>query len=229
MSLDVPAGVTILPGPQSRMPESAGRVLTRPALKFVAGLQRTFGKRRKELLERRRVRQRDLDFGVIPGFLVETRSIRDGDWRVAPCPPALERRRVEITGPVDRKMMINALNSGADAFMADFEDALSPTWENVVDGQANVQDAVRGTLAFTGPDGRAYRLNAERATLLIRPRGWHLDEAHVLLDDAPVSASLFDFGMVVFHNAAAQLERGAGPYFYLPKLESHLEARLWND
>ncbi|AHG90573.1 malate synthase A [Gemmatirosa kalamazoonensis] len=229
MPLDPPAGVTVLTRPLGAAASAAERVLTRDALAFVAELERRFGARRRELLQRRHDRQRDIDAGVIPGFLVETRGVREGDWRVAPCPPALERRRVEITGPVDRKMMINALNSGADAFMADFEDALSPTWENVVEGQANVQDAVRGTLAFTGPDGRAYRLNAERATLLIRPRGWHLDEAHVLLDDAPVSASLFDFGMVVFHNATAQLERGAGPYFYLPKLESHLEARLWND
>jgi malate synthase len=228
MPLDAPAGVT-LHHHQDDAPQSLTRVLTPAALAFVAELERRFRDRRRELLDRRRARQRDLDAGAIPGFLVETRGVRDAEWRVAPTPPALERRRVEITGPVDRKMMINALNSGADAFMADFEDALSPTWENVLDGQANVQDAVRGRLAYTAPDGREYTVGERPATLLLRPRGWHLDEAHVHVDDAPMSASLFDFGLSFFHNAAEQLARGAGPFYYLPKLESHLEARLWND
>ncbi|MBV9880214.1 MAG: malate synthase A [Gemmatirosa sp.] len=228
MPLAAPAGVVVHEG-SAASSGSAGRVLTVEALAFLADLERRFRPRRAEALARRAARQRDLDAGAIPGFLVETRAIRDREWTVAPTPPALERRRVEITGPVDRKMMINALNSGADAFMADFEDATSPTWANVVDGQANVRDAVRGTLDFTGPDGRRYALHDERATLILRPRGWHLDEAHVLVDGAPMSASLFDFGLSLFHNAAEQLARGAGPYYYLPKLESHLEARLWND
>jgi malate synthase len=155
--------------------------------------------------------------------------VRAGDWRVGPVPPPLERRWVEITGPAERKMMINALNSGADGFMADLEDALSPTWENVLVGQANLRDAVRGTLAFTGPDGRRYRQAERTATLLVRPRGWHLEEKHVALDGQPVSASLFDFGLFFWHNAREQWSRGSGPFFYLPKLESHLEARLWNE
>jgi malate synthase len=207
----------------------SSRVLTSEALEFVARLQRRFNPTREALLARRRERQAALDAGERPTFLAETASVRNAEWRVAPAPPALENRRVEITGPVDRKMMINALNSGASAFMADFEDSLSPTWENVVDGQANLMDAVRGTLAFTNPDGREYRLGNRTATLLVRPRGWHLVEKHVQVDGEPVSASLFDFGLFVFHNARAQIERGVGPYFYLPKMESHLEARLWND
>ncbi|HEX7117983.1 MAG TPA: malate synthase A [Longimicrobiales bacterium] len=209
--------------------ESAGRVLTREALAFVAGLQRRFGARRRELLERRAARQAALDAGERPRFLPETEEVRAAEWAVAPAPADLEDRRVEITGPVERKMMINALNSGARVFMADFEDALSPTWRNVIEGQANLQDAVRRTLAFTSPEGKAYRLGEEVATLVVRPRGWHLPEKHVEVDGAPVSASLFDFGLYFFHNARALLDRGTGPYFYLPKLESHLEARLWND
>jgi len=203
-------------------------ILTPEALAFVELLQRELGPRRRELLERRTERQRELDAGARPDFLAETKDVRDGDWRVAPPPPDLQDRRVEITGPVDRKMMINALNSGASVFMADFEDANSPTWENVVDGQRNLRDAVRRTIELDQGEKR-YRLNEEIATLVVRPRGWHLSERHVLVDGEPVSASLFDFGLALFHNAREQLDRGTGPYFYLPKLESHLEARLWND
>ena len=203
-------------------------ILSAEALAFVARLQRELGPRRVELVARRAARQAELDAGATPAFLEETREVRERDWRVAEPPVDLRDRRVEITGPVERKMMINALNSGARAFMADFEDASSPTWANVVDGQRNVRDAVRRTIELdTG--GKAYRLNDEVATLLVRPRGWHLPERHVLVDGEPVSASLFDFGLCAFHNAREQLERGTGPYFYLPKLESHLEARLWND
>ncbi len=209
-------------------PEFA-EILTPEALDFVASLHREFDARRQELLQRRAERQRQLDAGELPDFLPETAHIRSADWRVAPAPPDLQDRRVEITGPVDRKMMINALNSGAKVFMADFEDALSPSWENVVQGQINLRDAVRRTITFEGPDGRVYRLAERTATLLVRPRGWHLNERHVLVDGRPVSASLFDFGLYFFHNARELLDRGTGPYFYLPKLESHLEARLWND
>jgi malate synthase len=203
-------------------------ILTPQALAFVELLERELGPRRRELLERRSERQRELDAGTRPDFLADTKDVRDGDWQIAPPPPDLQDRRVEITGPVDRKMMINALNSGASVFMADFEDATSPTWENVVDGQRNLRDAVRRTIELD-QNGKSYRLNDEIATLMLRPRGWHLLERHVQLDGAPVSASLFDFGLALFHNAQEQLDRGTGPYFYLPKLESHLEARLWND
>ena len=196
-------------------------VLSKGALEFVELLQRELGPSRAELLERRHARE-----GERPDFLAETRALRESDWRVVEAPPDLRDRRCEITGPVDRKMMINALNSGARVFMGDFEDSLSPTWQNVVDGQRNVHDAVRQTISLETPD-KNYRLNDEIATLVIRPRGWHLDERHVRVDGEPVSASLFDFGVVAFHNAAELLERGSGPYFYLPKLESHLEARLW--
>jgi malate synthase len=201
-------------------------VLTREALDLVALLQHELGPQRLELLERRRERQAELDAGVLPGFLPETKGIREGGWRVAAAPPDLQDRRCEITGPVDRKMMINALNSGARVFMADYEDANSPTWQNIVDGQRNVTDAVRRTIFLETPD-KSYRLNEETATLMIRPRGWHLPERHVLLDGEPVSASLFDFGLHMARNAREQLDRGSGPYFYLPKLESHREARLW--
>jgi malate synthase len=207
----------------------AERVLTPEALRFVASLQREFSERRKDLLRRRDERQEDFRKGVLPGLLPETEDIRRGTWRVADAPPDLEDRRVEITGPVDRKMMINALNSGAQVFMADFEDSLSPTWNNVVEGQANLVDAVRRELRYTSPEGKAYELGDELATLVVRPRGWHMVEKHVVLDGEPVSASLFDFGLYLFHNAAELIARGSGPYFYLPKLESHLEARLWND
>ena len=203
-------------------------VLTREALDLVARLHRELNPRRRELLERRRERQLELDDGALPRFLGETRDVRDADWRVAEAPADLRDRRCEITGPVDRKMMINALNSGARVFMADYEDACSPRWENVVEGQRNVTDAVRREISLETPD-KAYRLNETTATLLIRPRGWHLPERHALVDGEPVSASLFDFGLHMARNAHEQLERGSGPYFYLPKLESHLEARLWAD
>jgi malate synthase len=206
-----------------------GRVLTPAALAFVRDLHDSFDGRRRELLRARDDREDRIRAGEMPDFLERTRSIRDGDWRVAETPPDLRKRVVEITGPVDRKMMINALNSGADVFMADFEDALSPTWANVVEGQANCQDAVRRTIRFENPDGKRYDLNPDTATLLIRPRGWHLPEKHVEVDGEPVSASLFDFGLYFFHNARELLDRGSGPYFYLAKLESHEEARLWND
>jgi malate synthase len=211
------------------IPADVAHVLHPDALAFVAALHREFNPTREALLARRTERHAEIAAGKWPTFLEETRSIRESEWRVGPTPPALNDRRVEITGPTDRKMMINALNSGAKVFMADFEDALSPTWWNVLDGQRNVIDAVRRTIAFDDPSGREYRLNDEIATLLIRPRGWHLVERHVLVDGRPISASLFDFGLVFFHNAKEQLTRGLGPYFYLPKMESHREARLWND
>jgi malate synthase len=209
--------------------DHADEIITPAALKFVERLHRAFNPRRLELLAARAERQRRFDAGELPDFLPETAHIRnDPNWRVAPAPADLTDRRVEITGPVEPKMMINALNSGARVFMADFEDALSPTWANVVTGQWAAREAVRRRLTFT-TDEKAYALNPEIATLVIRPRGWHLDEAHVDVDGQPVSASLFDFGIAFFHNAREQLQRGSGPYFYLPKLESHLEARLWND
>jgi malate synthase len=205
-----------------------GEMLTPDALRFVAGLQRRFGGTRTALLQRRAERQVALDAGELPGFLPETREIRDGDWMIAPIPDDLRDRRVEITGPTDRKMVINALNSGARMFMADFEDSLSPTWQNVIAGQVNLVDAIERTIELES-DGKAYRLNEDVATLLVRPRGWHLAEKHVVVDGEPVTGSLFDFGLYFFHNTRRLLERGTGPYFYLPKLESHLEARLWND
>jgi malate synthase len=207
---------------------AAERVLTAAALEFVAELQERVGSAREDLLAQRIRRQHDFAHGVEPGFPDHTRSLRDAAWEVAPTPPDLEDRRVEITGPVERKMMINALNSGASAFMADFEDSLSPTWGNVVEGQANLIDAVRRELRFTSPEGKEYQLDERLATLMVRPRGWHLVERHVLVDDVPISASLFDFGLYFFHNAEELIRRGSGPYFYLPKLESHVEARLWN-
>jgi malate synthase len=207
----------------------ATEVLTSEALEFVAGLQREFGARRLELLRARDERQARLDAGESPGFLSSTKSVRDAEWRVAAPAGDLEDRRVEITGPTDRKMLINALNSGARVFMADFEDANTPTWSNLVEGQVNLIDAIERTLDFTSPEGKEYRLNPKVATLVVRPRGWHLEERHVEVGGKPVSGSLFDFGMYFFHNAKRLLAKGSGPYFYLPKLESHLEARLWND
>ncbi len=204
------------------------RILTPEALAFVAELQRTFNARREELLAKREARKLRIDAGELPDFLPETREIRESEWTVAPIPADLEDRRVEITGPVDRKMIINALNSGANVFMADFEDANSPVWANNIEGQINLIDAVRRTITFEA-NGKQYRLNDRTATLLVRPRGWHLVEQHLLVDGKPVSASLFDFGLYFFHNAKELLARGTGPYFYLPKMESHLEARLWND
>ncbi|MCC6945781.1 MAG: malate synthase A [Thermomicrobiales bacterium] len=213
----------------TEVPAEAGDAVSPEALAFVALLHRTFNPRREELLQRRQARHAAILNGAVPGFLAETVDVRAGDWQVAPAPADLNDRRVEITGPTDRKMLINALNSGARVFMADHEDALSPTWENVTVGQKNLADAVRKTIRFEQEDGRVYELNANSATLLLRPRGWHLIESHVEIDGEPCSASLFDFGLYFFNNAQAALDRGSGPYFYLPKMESHLEARLWND
>jgi malate synthase len=204
-------------------------ILSPAALGFLANLCAEFEPRRQHLLAQRQARQKRIDAGEFPDFLPETAPIRASEWRVAPIPADLQDRRVEITGPVDRKMVINALNSGANVFMADFEDANSPTWQNNIEGQLNVRDAVRRTIDYTSPEGKAYKLNDKIATLLVRPRGWHLHEKHVLQDDQPISASLFDFGLYFFHNAPTLMAKGSGPYFYLPKLESHLEARLWND
>ncbi len=209
-------------------PASAA-VLTPQALTFITQLQREFNPTRLELLRRRAERQAQLDAGAKFEFPAETEAIRADDWRVAGTPADLERRHVEITGPTERKMMINALNSGADVFMADFEDALSPTWDNVLQGQINLMDAVRRTIALDSPEGKQYRLNERTATLLVRPRGWHLVEKNLLVDGQPISASLFDFGLYFFHNARELLARGSGPYFYLAKLEGRREARLWND
>ncbi|MEO8638387.1 MAG: malate synthase A [Chloroflexota bacterium] len=225
MTADLPPGVRIT-GPPSTHTEE---VLTPDALAFVAHLHRSFDERRRDLLRARTERQAEFDAGAFPDFLPETAQIRDDPtWRVASAPADLEDRRVEITGPVEPKMMINALNSGAKVFMADLEDALSPTWENVVTGQWAVREAVRRRLTFQTAE-KSYALQPEIATLVIRPRGWHLEETHLKVDGSPISASLFDFGLAFFHNAREQLDRGSGPYFYLPKLESHLEARLWND
>jgi malate synthase len=205
------------------------QILTPEASAFLTKLAREFEARRQQLLARRRARQQQIDAGQFPDFLPETAHIRQADWTVAPIPHDLLDRRVEITGPVDRKMIINALNSGADVFMADFEDANSPTWQNNLEGQFNLRDAVEGTISYVSPEGKRYNLNSKVATLLVRPRGWHLVERHFEVDGAPISASLFDFGLYLFHNAQSLIRKGTGPYFYLPKLESHLEARLWND
>jgi malate synthase len=204
-------------------------ILSPEALNFIIQLQRRFNPVRLQLLAARKKRQQDLNSGALPQFLPETSHIRNSDWQVAPAPSDLQKRWVEITGPVDRKMMINALNSGADVFMADFEDSLSPTWHNIIQGQLNLKDAVRRTIEFQSADGKSYTLKEDIATLLVRPRGWHMNEERVLADGEPMSASLFDFGLYFFHNAQGLIKRGTGPYFYLPKLESHLEARLWND
>ena len=215
---------------QGRDERGFDTILTPDALEFVAALQREFGGRRQELLAARIDRRRRLAAGEETlGFLAETVAVREGDWQVAPVPEPLVQRWVEITGPTDRKLVINALNSGADGFMADCEDATSPTWHNVVDGQLNLRDAVDGSITYDGSDGRHYELVDTPATLLVRPRGWHLPERHLLVDSEPVSGSLFDFGMYFFHSGPRLLNRGLAPFFYLPKLESHLEARLWND
>ncbi|MCX7960182.1 MAG: malate synthase A [Burkholderiales bacterium] len=208
-------------------PEYA-QILTPQAMAFVAALHRRFEPRRRELLAAREARQREFDAGKLPDFLPQTRQIRESDWTVAPQPHDLLDRRVEITGPTDRKMVINALNSGASTFMADFEDANCPTWANMVQGQINLRDAVRRTITFE-QGGKRYRLNDKTAVLIVRPRGWHLIEKHVLVDGEPVSGAIFDFALYFFHNAKELLARGTGPYFYLPKMESHLEARLWNE
>jgi malate synthase len=209
-------------------PEFA-EILTPEAMNFVAKLDREFEGQREELLAKRAQRQKELNAGILPDFLPETEHIRKASWTVAPIPDDLQDRRVEITGPVDRKMVINALNSGAKVFMADFEDSHSPTWEGTIQGQINVRDAIEGTITYTSPEGKDYRLNEKTATLLVRPRGWHLNEKHVLIDGKPVSGGIFDFGLYFYHNVRRLLEKGTGPYFYLPKMESHLEARLWND
>ncbi|MDQ2963429.1 MAG: malate synthase A [Pseudomonadota bacterium] len=209
-------------------PEYA-EILTPEAVAFAARLQRAFGGRRAELLSRRAARQRELDAGKLPGFLSETRSIREARWTCATIPEDLRDRRVEITGPVDRKMIINALNSGASVFMADFEDANTPKWDNNIQGHINLRDAIRRRIDYVSPEGKAYKLNAKLATLFVRPRGWHLPEKHVKVDGTPISGGIFDFALYFFHNAKELVTRGSGPYFYLPKLESHLEARLWND
>jgi malate synthase len=222
---DAPSGLQVLNPVSPRFSD----LLTPEALQFLVKLETQFGKRRLELLERRKKIQADLDAGWKPDFLNESREIRSSDWTVASVPSDLQDRRVEITGPVNRKMVINALNSGAKIYMADFEDSHSPTWEGTLEGQLNLRDAVRRSIVFDSPEGKRYELQQTIATLLVRPRGWHLDEKNVRLAGKPMSGSLFDFGLFFFHNAKEQLKRGSGPYFYLPKLENHLEARLWND
>jgi malate synthase len=221
-----------LPGVEFLAPiaDSYAEILTPDAVAFVVDLQRTFNKRRKDLLTTRHERQKRIDAGEKPNFLAETKSVRDAEWTVAPVPGDILDRRVEITGPVDRKMIINALNSGAKVFMADFEDSNTPTWSNLIEGQLNLRDAIRRTITFSDPaTGKQYKLNEQTAVLFVRARGWHLEERHVRVDGEPMSGSIFDFGLYFFHNAKELLARGSGPYFYLPKMESHLEARLWND
>jgi malate synthase len=226
VALDLPEGVSI----DGVINPDFEKVLTREAIAFVADLQRRFNPRREELLAARAERQMRLDAGEKPDFLADTVNIRESDWTVAPLPQDILDRRVEITGPVDRKMIINALNCGANVFMADFEDASTPSWTNMVDGQFNLASAVHREIDYTDPQtGREYRLNDQTAVLFVRPRGWHLPEKHMTVDGVPMSGSLFDFGLYFFHNAKELLARGSGPYFYLPKMESHLEARLWND
>jgi len=225
MSSHAIGGLEIIGPMQPRFAE----IFTPDACAFLAGLFAKFEARRQQLLARRTERQREIDAGKMPDFLPETAHIRGGDWRVPPPPADLLDRRTEITGPVDRKMAINALNSGAQCWMADFEDANSPTWQNVVEGQLNMCDAIRRTITFTSPEGKIYALKEKTATIVARPRGWHMEEKHVLFGGKRVSASLFDWGLYFFHNAKELIARGSGPYFYVPKMESHLEARLWND
>lgn len=222
--------IEIISNPKTQ-PESniVDRILTREAKAFLAALNHEFNHRREALLAERQQRQVQINTGHLPDFPSETAEIRKSNWVVAPAPTDLLDRRVEITGPTDRKMMINALNSGAKVFMADFEDSLAPTWQNVIEGQDNLMEAVRGTLSLDTPEGKKYRLNDQIATLIVRPRGWHLVENHFRVNEAPMSASLFDFGLYMFHNAKQLIARGSGPYLYLPKLESRHEARLWND
>jgi len=222
--MTLPKGVEIL-GPELPVSDT---VLIPQALAFIVGLQREFNPIRKGLLQRRAKVAKQIQAGEKPDFLEHTRFIREGSWKVAPAPADLNDRRTEITGPTERKMMINALNSGAKVFMADCEDSLSPTWENIVQGQQNLMDAVGRTISLVTPE-KEYKLNQQIATLLVRPRGWHLTERHILVDGEPISGSLFDFGLYFFHNVHELLKRGGGPYFYLPKTESHLEARLWNE
>lgn len=224
--LKLPEGVTLL----GKETENVSKILTNEALDFIVELQRKFNPTRVELLQKRVERQKDFDNGVLPNFLTETENIRnDKTWSASETPADLQDRRVEITGPVERKMMINALNSGASVFMADFEDSNSPTWENCINGQVNLIDTNNKTISFKNPDGKEYKLNAKIATLFVRARGWHLTEKNLLVDGNEMSASIFDFGLYFFHNIKTLLENGTGPYFYLPKMESHKEARLWND
>ncbi len=222
---NLPEGVEILGSLSAEFSE----ILTPPAIAFVAKLSRKFENRRRELMDARAQRQSEFDAGKLPDFLAETREIREGKWTIGSVPADLQNRRVEITGPTDRKMVINALNCGANVFMADFEDSNAPTWNNMIEGQINLRDAIRRTIAFSSPEGKQYSLNERIATLLVRPRGWHLLENHMQVDGAPVSGAIFDFALYVFHNAKEAIARNTGPYFYLPKMESHLEARLWND
>jgi len=222
--LTLPAGMEIT----GEIKPGYEQILTPEALALVAKLDRAFAARRQELLAARTARALRLDAGERPDFLAETAAIRSGDWKIAPIPKALECRRVEITGPVERKMVINAFNSGADSYMTDFEDSNSPVWDNQISGQINLRDAIRKTISLE-QNGKSYKLNDKVATLVVRPRGWHLDEKHVTIDGKRISGGIFDFALFLFHNAKEQLARGAGPYFYLPKMESHLEARLWND
>ncbi len=224
MSVPYPQGVSI----SGRITPEFAQILTPQAVAFVAKLHRQFEARRQELLARRAVRQKQFDSGTLPDFLPETKQVRESNWTIAPQPRDLLDRRVEITGPTDRKMVINALNCGASTFMADFEDANCPTWHNMIDGQINLRDAVRRTITLE-QGGKSYKLNERTAVLIPRPRGWHLDEKHLSVDGKPVSGGIFDFALFFFHNARELLARGSGPYFYLPKMESHLEARLWND
>jgi malate synthase len=225
MKLQLPNGVEV----RGEITQGVSQILSAEALALVAKVHREFNVRRLELLKRREQRQSQLDAGKLPDFLPETADIRESDWTGAVIPPDLQDRRVEITGPTDRKMIINALNSGAKVFMADCEDANAPTWSNMVEGQLNLSDAVRRKIEFKSPDGKEYRLKDQPAVLFVRPRGWHLLEKHVLVDGEPVSGALFDCLLYLFHNAKELLQRGSGPYFYLPKMESHLEARLWNE
>jgi malate synthase len=224
-TISSPAGVQLRGELAPAFPE----IVSPDALAFVAKLQRAFGNRREECLKRRQDRQAAFDCGEALDFLPETKSIRESNWTCAPIPADLRDRRAEITGPTDRKMVINALNSGAKMFMADFEDANSPTWRNMIEGQINLRDAIRRAISFSSPEGKEYKLGEQVATLLVRPRGWHLIEKHMLVDGQPVAGGLFDFGLYFFHNARELLDRGSGPYFYLPKMESHREARIWND
>jgi malate synthase len=226
----------MIPSPSDRSMQVTGsmapgfdNVLTPGALHFITRLHRQFNPRRLGLLAKRQERQAQIDQGILPDFLPETQAIRDGDWKIAPIPADLQDRRVEITGPVDRKMVINAMNSGASASMADFEDSHAPFWQATIQGQINLMETVDGTITLSTAAGKHYQLNEKTAVLMVRPRGWHLDEKHLLVDGRPISASIFDFGLYFYHNAKKLLARGSGPYFYLPKLESHLEARLWND
>src|SRR5205085_7142777 len=225
MQLNLPVGIQVT----AEVTSQFSKILTPDALAFVARLEREFRSRRDEALRARQDRQMRFDAGELPDFLPTTKKIRESDWSCAPIPNDLRDRQVEITGPTDRKMVINALNSGAKMFMADFEDANSPTWQNMVEGHFNLRDAIRRTITFQSPEGKDYKLNQQTAVLLVRPRGWHLDEKHVLVDEKPITAALFDFGLYFFHNAHELLNRGTGPYFYLPTMESHLEARLWPD